>query len=81
MVENPRSTQEPVTETRIYHYTDEEGFKAIRSQKTWVFKASRPPGNHPGEGAYFTSLEPGTLNLAKRLRIPRDKVSFVFCFL
>lgn len=63
----------------IYHYTDEVGFKAIGSQRTWVFRASRPPGDHP-IGAYFTTLGPGISNLAKRLRIPRSKTEFVFCF-
>src|SRR5690348_8945992 len=65
----------------IFHYTDEVGYKAIGSQVTWVFKASKPPGNHP-KGAYFTSLPPGTKNLAKRLFIRggAEKVRFVFCF-
>jgi len=36
-------------------------------------------GDHPF-GAYFTTLPPNTTNLAKKLRIPRRKIEFVFCF-
>lgn len=63
----------------LFHFTDASGFKAIGSQPDWFFKASQPPGNHPF-GAYFTTLGPDTINLAKRLRIPREKLAFVFCF-
>jgi hypothetical protein len=31
-------------------------------------------------GAYFTPLGPGTRNLALRLRIPREKLGYVFIF-
>jgi hypothetical protein len=62
----------------LFHYTNDSGFKAIGSQTVWVFKASKPPGRP--FGAYFTTLEPGTDNLAKRLRIPKAKTDFVFCF-
>ena len=41
--------------------------------------ADKPPGEHP-RAAYFTTLPPSTRNLANRLRIPRQKVEFVFCF-
>ena len=65
----------------MFHYTNENGYKAIGSQPTWIFKASKPPGDHP-KGAYFTTLPPGTRNLAKRLfvRGGADKVCFVFSF-
>jgi hypothetical protein len=65
----------------VFHYTDDKGFKAISSQVTWVFKAEKPPGDHP-VGAYFTTLAPGTPCLAKRLfvRGPKEKVAFVFSF-
>jgi hypothetical protein len=62
-----------------HHYTDDSGFKAINSQRSWVFKAAKPPGEHP-IGAYFTTLPPGTSKLATRLRLPKRKVEFVFCF-
>jgi hypothetical protein len=62
----------------LFHYTDADGYNVIRSQPVWVFKASQPPGNHPF-GAYFTTLRPGTANLAKRLRIPKGKLEYVFC--
>src|SRR5262249_31937999 len=65
----------------LFHYTNDAGYKAIRSQQTWLFKASKPPGDHP-KGAYFTNLPPGTRNLARRLFIRgcADKITFVFSF-
>jgi len=65
----------------LFHYTNDKGYKAISSQPVWLFKASSPPGNRP-KGAYFTSLPPGTINLAKRLfdRGGAGKVEFAFCF-
>lgn len=63
----------------LFHYTDADGYNAIRAQPVWVFKASKPPGDHP-EGAYFTTLPPATRKLAQRLRIPASKTEFVFCF-
>lgn len=61
------------------HYTDRVGYNAIRSQPVWLFAASQPPGDHPF-GAYFTTLSPDTPNLARRLRVPREKLKFVFQF-
>ena len=65
----------------MFHYTNEKGHKAISSQQTWLFKASKPPGDHP-KGAYFTTLPPWTKNLAKRLFVRgcADKATFMFCF-
>jgi hypothetical protein len=65
----------------LFHYTNDKGYKAISSQVTWIFVASKPPSEHP-KAAYFTSLPPGTRNLAKRLFIRGcgEKVAFVFCF-
>jgi hypothetical protein len=65
----------------LFHYTNDKGYKAISSQRVWVFKASKPPGDH-AKAAYFTTLPPGTRNLAKRLflRGAAEKVAFVFCF-
>ena len=63
----------------VFHYTDDSGYKAISSQPAWVFKATQPPGDHPF-GAYFTTLGPTTRNLAKRLRVPKTKLAFLFCF-
>lgn len=62
-----------------FHYTDDDGYKAISSQPVWLFKAAQPRGDHPF-GAYFTTLPPGTVKLALRLRIPRTKLEFAFCF-
>jgi hypothetical protein len=65
----------------LFHYTNDKGHKAISSQPTWLFKAAKPPGDHP-KGAYFTTLPPGTKNLAKRLFVRgcADKINYVFCF-
>lgn len=68
-----------MTTPRLFHYTDDEGYKAIVAQPTWIFKADQPPGDHP-IGVYFTTLGPATRNLAKRLRIPKQKIKYVFCF-
>jgi len=67
-------------ERALFHYTNEKAYKAISSQPAWLFRASKPPGDP--EGAYFTNLPPGTLNLAKRLflRGGAAKVAYVFCF-
>ncbi len=61
----------------MYHYTNKKGFNSIRSSPTWRFIATKPPGEHP-VGAYFTNLPCDTPRLATRLRIPRDKISFLF---
>ena len=65
----------------MFHYTNTKGFNAIRSQPTWLFKTSQPPGDH-SERAYFTTLPPGTINLGKRIFVRgcRDKLEFVFHF-
>ena len=63
------------------HYTNKKGYNGIRATPDWVFEASQPPApaSHPF-GAYFTTLPPGTKNLAIRLRIPRMKTDYVFSF-
>lgn len=65
----------------MFHYTNSQGFNAIRSQVVWCFKAFQPPGGHP-KAAYFTTLPPGTPNLGKRLFVRGcgDKLEFVFSF-
>lgn len=62
-----------------HHYTDKDGYNAIRAATVWHFQAHKPPGNHPF-GAYFTTLGRGTRNLSQRLRIPRSKSEYVFEF-
>jgi len=64
----------------VNHYTDKDGWNAIRSQQTWLFKVSDPPADHP-RGAYFTTLGPATKNLSARLRVPRSKLGYIFEFL
>jgi hypothetical protein len=65
----------------LFHYTNVDGYKAISSQKTWLFRASKPPCDHP-KAAYFTTLPPATKNLAKRLFVRgcAEKVTFVLSF-
>jgi hypothetical protein len=67
----------------VYHYTDEDGWNAIRSQKTWRFIASQPRAEDRPFGAYFTDVAPtveSPRTLHKRLRIPKVKQEYVFCF-
>jgi hypothetical protein len=68
-------------ENRLFHYTNSKGHKAISSQVVWLFKASRPPCDHP-KAAYFSTLPPGTKNLSKRLYVRgcAEKIEFVFNF-
>ena len=65
----------------LFHYTDNKGYNAIRSQIVWLFKASQPPCDHP-KAAYFSTLPPGTKNLSKRLFVRgcSEKTRFVFSF-
>jgi len=61
------------------HYTDRAGYNGIRATPKWLFRASQPPGVHP-VGAYFTDYKEDEPLLAQKLRIPRGKLEFVFCF-
>jgi hypothetical protein len=61
------------------HFTDQDGYNGIRATSPWRFRAHQPPGDHPF-GAYFTTLPPGTPNRAKRLRIPKGKLEYLFVF-
>lgn len=63
----------------IFHYTNRHGFNAIDAQQIWLFKASKPPCENP-VGAYFTTLHEDTPLLANKLRIPREKLAFMFSF-
>jgi hypothetical protein len=62
------------------HFTNKDGFNGISASLTWLFRAWKPPGPHP-VGAYFTTLDADAPRLAARLRIPREKLAFVFIFL
>lgn len=76
------TTRETVGET-AFHYTDKDGWNAIRAQTAWSFKASQPKDPDRPFGAYFTSLAPTAENLRtlhKRIRIPKIKQGFVFWF-
>ena len=66
----------------MFHYTNTEGEKSIGSSPDWLFRAAQPPGDpnaHPF-GAYFTDLPESTPLLAKKLRIPREKLHYLFEF-
>ncbi len=77
-----RTTAAP-TQRIMYHYTDKEGYNAIRATVDWCFKANRPPprdDEHP-LGAYFSPLPPVTRTLSTRISLPTKKLEFVFMFL
>ena len=63
----------------VFHYTDEAGFKGISSAPDWRFIAGDPPAEHP-RGTYFTDYNEQTVQLAAKLRIPKTKTEFRFCF-
>jgi hypothetical protein len=65
---------------RVNHFTDKEGYNAIRSQPDWLFKAVQPRAKQNPVGAYFTDYPPNEPNLAKKIFVPRDKLAFVFQF-
>lgn len=66
----------------IFHYTDRSGYNQIRSGPTWMFRAHQPPPRDPDHptAAYFTTLGPETRHLAARLRIPAEKLAYIFVF-
>jgi hypothetical protein len=61
------------------HFTDLKGFNAIRATPIWRFRAKQPRGRRPF-GAYFTPLSGRTPDLARHLRLPKDKLEYVFSF-
>ncbi len=66
-----------------FHYTDKDGWNAIRSQLEWLFKTSQPLAKERPNGVYFTDIEPTEENLRtlhKRIRVPKKKQDFVFWF-
>ena len=64
----------------LYHYTDKDGYNAVRSQPAWMFKVSQPPKRENPVAAYFTILNPQTPLLAVKLRIGRKKIEYAFEF-
>ncbi|MEX0703486.1 MAG: hypothetical protein WD069_15430 [Planctomycetales bacterium] len=67
-------------ERLVYHYTDEDGYKAIASQPVWKFKASRPERIDNPFGAYFTTEPPDAKNLAEKIGVSWQKTRFYFAF-
>jgi hypothetical protein len=67
----------------IFHYTDRDGWIAIRAQKVWRFKTSQPKDPDRPAGVYFTEIPPTPENLRtlhKRIRVPVAKQEYVFWF-
>jgi hypothetical protein len=64
----------------MYHYTNKAGYNGIRATIDWRFRAAQPLAPAHEFGAYFTTLEPSTRKLARRIRIPRQKTAYVFSF-
>lgn len=67
----------------MFHYTNTDGYNGIRSSSEWLFRATQPPGDpeaHPF-GAYFTDLPESEPMLANKLRIPKQKLHYVFAFI
>lgn len=64
----------------IRHFTNKKGWKSIRSQVDWTFRASAPPPAHNPFGAYFTTLAHDAPKLAARLGIPKSKLECLFEF-
>jgi hypothetical protein len=64
----------------MYHYTDDAGFKGIGAAPVWKFHAKQPPPEDHPYGAYFTDYDETTAKLANKLRVPRQKIAYVFAF-
>ena len=67
----------------MFHYTDKDGWNAIRSPVDWRFEVRNPKDPSRPEGTYFTDIEPSEVNLRvlyKRIRVPREKQEYVFWF-
>ena len=64
----------------MHHFTNKKGYDAIRATPDWCFRASQPVPPDHAFGAYFTTLGPDTPNLAYRIRVPRDKIEYMFAF-
>ena len=47
----------------MFHYTDSDSWKAIRSQVAWKFTASQPRDPDRPVGAYFTDIPPTEENM------------------
>jgi hypothetical protein len=83
MIEETRVESRSGEFMNVFHYTDKDGWNAIRSQVVWRFLASQPLAKDRPVGAYFTMIEPTPQNLRtlhKRIRVPKVKQEFVFWF-
>lgn len=82
--ECPLVVKNEIIVTNVFHYTDKNGWNAIRAWSVWRFKASQPRDPERPRGAYFTNIEPTEANLRtlyKRIRVPKVKQEYVFWFL
>ena len=62
------------------HFTNKAGFHGIRSAQPWLFRAHQPPATYNPPGAYFTTWGPKEKDLARKLRVPRAKLEYLFAF-
>jgi hypothetical protein len=61
------------------HFTDRNGWNAIRASSPWCFRARKPRGGRP-VGAYFTTIHPTAVNFFKITRVPVHKQRYMFSF-
>lgn len=64
----------------LHHFTNRVGYNAIRSQKTWTFKAKGQRADRLPDGTYFTPLWLNAPAFYPRTRVPNDKRGFHFSF-
>lgn len=76
----PGERSETMRSQSMNHFTNKSGYNSIRSQPTWVFKASQPHAKYNPVGAYFTSYPPTEPDLSERIFVPKEKLAFVFMF-
>src|SRR2546423_10995701 len=62
------------------HYTNLKGFNGIRAVSPWCFKATRQRLRTKRRAAYFTTLLPSDPNFVRRVRLPKKKREYRFCF-
>jgi hypothetical protein len=77
---NDDLTQPDVKRVATHHCTNKKGYNAIKANPEWCFKAARPPAPENDVGAYFTTYPPNEPNLSIKIRVPKEKLEFVFSF-
>jgi hypothetical protein len=64
----------------IYHYTNKKGYNAIKATPEWCFKSLQPAAPEHEVGAYFTNCAPNEPNLSIKIRVPKEKLEYMFSF-